>query len=113
MGQENTTRVNAANETATATKFGVDKEHKNETSKVEEAGFATGTMEVSASSSDPVTLHKEANHQSPANPRERKAWKESKVVGGDGNHEGCKKENITSSEERRKQLLHKLPFVAL
>lgn len=101
-GQENTTRVNAANEKATATKFGVDKEHENETSIVEEAGFSTGTMELNTLLSDPVTLNKEANHQFPAKTGETKAWIESKVVVGDESHEQSKKENITSSEERRK-----------
>ena len=101
-GQENTARVNAANEKVPATRFGVDKEHENEMSIVEEAGFSTDRMEVNAWSSDPVTLHKEANHQFPAKTRETKAWIESKVVGGDGRHERSKNENVTSSEDRRK-----------
>lgn len=101
-GQENTAGVNATTEKATATKFGIDKEHENEMSIVEEAGFSTNRMEVNAWLSDPVTLHKEANHQFPAKTRETNAWIESKVVGGDGRHERSKNENVTSSEERRK-----------
>ena len=101
-GQENSTRVNAANEKATATKFNVDKEHENETSIVEEAGLSTGRMELNALLSDPVTLNEEANHQFPGKTGETKAWTESKAVGGDEIHEQSKKENITSSEERRK-----------
>ena len=101
-GQENTTRVNAADEKTTATKFGVDKEHENEIPIVEEVGFSTGRMEVNAWSSDPVPLHKEVNQQFPAKTRETKTRIESKVVGGDGSPEQSKKEYITSSKERRK-----------
>ena len=99
-GEENTTRVNAANEKAPATKFGVDKEHESETPVVEEAGLSIGRMEVNAWSSNPVPLHKEADHQFPAKTSE--TWIESKVVRRDGSPEQSKKENITSSEERRK-----------
>ena len=101
-GQENSTRVNTANEKATTTKFSIDKEHENETSIVGEAGLSTGRMKLNALLSDPVTLNKEANHQFPAKTGETKAWIESKAVGGDESHEQSKKENITSSEERRK-----------
>ena len=101
--QENTTKVNAANEKTAATKIAVDNEPENETSIFQGTGSSKGKTELPALFSDSVSSNIEFNHQLIAKKGEKKIRFKSEEVGVVEGNEQSEKEHMTSLEEKSKR----------